>query len=200
MGRKSSDKIRIKNKKKLNEIVSKLKLVFSKHGTSKYTMDAIATEIGISKSTLYQYFSNKDEMVDAVFDAFVNEINLIKEIIHQNKITYKQRYIDFIAAFSKFYSNISISFLKDIIQYHPTIWQEIKNINKTFSEIGNQFYKDGVVAGEFNEIGINAIKNTDQYLISILSNIDFLEQNNLTIQNIFDNYYQLKLNAILKDK
>lgn len=163
-------------------------------------MDAIATEIGISKSTLYQYFSNKDEMVDAVFDAFVNEINLIKEIIHQNKITYKQRYIDFIAAFSKFYSNISISFLKDIIQYHPTIWQEIKNINKTFSEIGNQFYKDGVAAGEFNEIGINAIKNTDQYLISILSNIDFLEQNNLTIQNIFDNYYQLKLNAILKDK
>ena len=139
MGRKSSDKIRIKNKKKLNEIVSKLKLVFSKHETSKYTMDAIATEIGISKSTLYQYFSNKDEMVDAVFDAFVNEINLIKEIIHQNKITYKQRYIDFIAAFSKFYSNISISFLKDIIQYHPTIWQEIKNINKTFSEIGNQF-------------------------------------------------------------
>ena len=163
-------------------------------------MDAIATEIGISKSTLYQYFSNKDEMVDAVFDAFVNEINLIKEIIHQNKITYKQRYIDFIASFSKFYSNISISFLKDIIQYHPTIWQEIKNINKTFSEIGNQFYKDGVVAGEFNEIGINAIKNTDQYLISILSNIDFLEKNNLTLQNIFDNYYQLKLNAILKDK
>ena len=197
MGRKSSDKIRIKNKKKLNEIVSKLKLVFSKHGTSKYTMDAIATEIGISKSTLYQYFSNKDEMVDAVFDAFVN---LIKEKIHHNEITYKQRYIDFIAAFSKFYSNISISFLKDIIQYHPTIWQEIKNINKTFSEIGNQFYKDGVAAGEFNEIGINAIKNTDQYLISILSNIDFLEQNNLTIQNIFDNYYQLKLNAILKDK
>ena len=57
-----------------------------------------------------------------------------------------------------------------------------------------------MAAGEFNEIGINAIKNTDQYLISILSNIDFLEQNNLTIQNIFDNYYQLKLNAILKDK
>lgn len=200
MGRKSSDKIRIKNKKKLDEIVSKLKLVFSKHGTSKYTMDAIATEIGISKSTLYKYFSNKDEMVDAVFVAFVVEVNLIKEKIYQKDSTHKQRYIDFIADMSRFYSVISNVFLKDIIQYYPTIWQEIKNINKTFSEIGNQFYKDGVAAGEFNEIGINAIKNTDQYLISILSNIDFLEQNNLTIQNIFDNYYQLKLNAILKDK
>lgn len=44
-------------------IVKRASELFQKHGIRAVTMDFIATEIGISKRTLYEIFSDKDALL-----------------------------------------------------------------------------------------------------------------------------------------
>lgn len=40
--------------------------LFMRYGIRSITMDEIATQLGVSKKTIYQFFTDKDEMVEAV--------------------------------------------------------------------------------------------------------------------------------------
>ena len=44
------------------------------YGIRSVSMDDIATQLGMSKKTIYQYFSDKDELVDAVLNGEINEM------------------------------------------------------------------------------------------------------------------------------
>ena len=47
-------------------ILAKTAELFMRYGIRSITMDEIATQLGISKKTIYQFFTDKDEMVEAV--------------------------------------------------------------------------------------------------------------------------------------
>lgn len=49
-------------------ILQKAHELFNKFGIRSVTMDEIAAQIGMSKKTIYQSFSNKDDLVDAIID------------------------------------------------------------------------------------------------------------------------------------
>lgn len=57
-------------------ILKKAGDTFLKFGFKSVTMDDIATEMGISKKTIYKYFKNKEELVD-------QSISFIHETIHE---------------------------------------------------------------------------------------------------------------------
>ena len=47
-------------------ILEKARDLFMQYGIRSITMDEIASQLGISKKTIYQFFTDKDEMVEAV--------------------------------------------------------------------------------------------------------------------------------------
>lgn len=51
-----------------DRIRSKAHELFIRYGIRSVSMDDIAAHLGMSKKTLYQYFSDKDELVDAAVD------------------------------------------------------------------------------------------------------------------------------------
>ena len=46
--------------------------LFMRYGIRSVSMDDIAAQLGISKKTIYQFFADKDELVDAVVDDEIN--------------------------------------------------------------------------------------------------------------------------------
>jgi AcrR family transcriptional regulator len=62
----------------LKIILLKVRELYTKYGIKSITMDEVATELGISKKTLYQYVTDKDELVGKFID---NEIELRQEEI-----------------------------------------------------------------------------------------------------------------------
>jgi transcriptional regulator with XRE-family HTH domain len=62
----------------LKNILLKVRELYTKYGIKSITMDEVATELGISKKTLYQYVTDKDELVGKFID---NEIELRQEEI-----------------------------------------------------------------------------------------------------------------------
>ena len=49
-------------------IVKRAEAMFMRYGMKSVTMDDIASELGISKKTLYQHFENKTDLISEVFD------------------------------------------------------------------------------------------------------------------------------------
>jgi AcrR family transcriptional regulator len=54
-----------------SRILEKGTELFFRYGVKTVTMDAIASELGISKKTIYQHFPDKDSMVYEVVKAFI---------------------------------------------------------------------------------------------------------------------------------
>jgi TetR/AcrR family transcriptional regulator, cholesterol catabolism regulator len=57
----------------LTSILSKTRELYMKYGIKSITMDDVSRELGISKKTLYQFVSDKDDLVGKVID---NEIEV----------------------------------------------------------------------------------------------------------------------------
>jgi TetR/AcrR family transcriptional regulator, cholesterol catabolism regulator len=62
----------------LKNILLKARELYMKYGIKSITMDDVARELGISKKTLYQYITDKDDLVGKFID---NEIQLRQEEI-----------------------------------------------------------------------------------------------------------------------
>lgn len=56
------------------KIIDKSAELFFSLGVKTVTMDYIAQEMGISKKTLYEYFSNKDELVMNTLDYIIDKV------------------------------------------------------------------------------------------------------------------------------
>ena len=55
-------------------ILVKAEELFMQYGIRSVSMDDIANNLGMSKKTLYQYYADKDELVDAVVDGHITGI------------------------------------------------------------------------------------------------------------------------------
>src|SRR5512133_2454862 len=56
----------------LKNILSRVSELYLRYGIKSITMDDVARELGISKKTLYQYVTDKDDLVGKIVD---NEIS-----------------------------------------------------------------------------------------------------------------------------
>jgi AcrR family transcriptional regulator len=54
-------------------ILTKAHELFNRFGIRSVSMDDIAGQVGMSKKTLYQYYTDKDELVDAVFTTVMED-------------------------------------------------------------------------------------------------------------------------------
>jgi AcrR family transcriptional regulator len=55
-------------------ILVKSEEMFMQFGIRSVSMDDIANNLGMSKKTLYQYFVDKDELVDAVIEGHISGV------------------------------------------------------------------------------------------------------------------------------
>ena len=109
--------------------------LFRRYGIRSVTMDEIATQLGMSKKTIYQYYADKDQLVDAVA---VDEINYSQECCTKdaassaNAVEEIFRVMEFVEVM---FRNMNPSMLHDLEKYHPLGYRK-------FLEHKNKFLYD----------------------------------------------------------
>ncbi len=98
-----------------NEILQQAQKLFQQYGLKKTTMDEIAESCGKAKSTLYHYFSSKEDVFDAVVD--MEMINLRRHV--KNKVEEKKSMRDKIKVYI-------MEFYKEVYQ-RANLYRLIKN-------------------------------------------------------------------------
>jgi TetR/AcrR family transcriptional regulator, cholesterol catabolism regulator len=104
--------------------------LFNKYGLRSVSMDDIAAQLGMSKKTLYQYYTDKDELVDAVFVTTMDQNQTACRLdrqraenpIHEVFLAYDM--------VQEMFANMNPSVLFELHKYHPGTYkkfQEYKN-------------------------------------------------------------------------
>ncbi len=106
--------------------------LFMQYGIRSVSMDDIANNLGMSKKTLYQYYADKDELVDAVVDGHIKEIqtdcaackDTAKDAVHEIFITMEMIMEEFV--------NMNPMLLYDLEKFHFRSYQRFKEHKDKF--------------------------------------------------------------------
>lgn len=113
-------------------ILIKAEELFMQFGIRSVSMDDIANHLGMSKKTLYQYFADKDELVDGVVEGHIKEIqedclSCKKEAanaIHEIFIMMERIMVEF--------SNMNPMLLYDLEKFHHKAYQRFRDHKDKF--------------------------------------------------------------------
>jgi TetR/AcrR family transcriptional regulator, cholesterol catabolism regulator len=113
-------------------ILKKAEELFMQFGIRSVSMDDIATQVGMSKKTIYHYFVDKDELVDAVIDTNITCMQHdcthcksdAKDAVHEMFITMERVIEQF--------SNMNPMLLYDLEKFHFKSYQRFVDHKNTF--------------------------------------------------------------------
>jgi AcrR family transcriptional regulator len=197
MGRKSALKERNLNPVRREKYILYLLPVFQEHGLRKFTIDELATKTGISKATLYHYFSSKDEMIQHVLQHILVHIGQFEPILKDKKLSFKDRYFKALLNLSENVSGISNNLLSDLKEGYPVQWQLIKQFTEYSTGVLQEFYEAGMEAGEFNRLNTSLLALSDRIFLNALSDPAQLKVLNLTMAEALDEYFKIKCYGLI---
>lgn len=198
MGRNAVLKTRNANPKKRDLYILKLTETFKKHGLKKFSMDSIAAELKVSKATLYHYFSSKDEMVEICLLNVLGQLGNFESITKDNSISFETRFYRILELFSGTFTDISNLFLADLQDEYPLLWKQVQTFIDYVTQILTDFYNDGKKAGIFSDIDTSILVVSDKMFFNAISDVDFLQKNNITLRTAFDEYFRMKCFGFIK--
>ncbi|MGZ8515695.1 MAG: TetR/AcrR family transcriptional regulator [Chitinophagaceae bacterium] len=113
-------------------ILVKSQELFMQFGIRSVSMDDIANKMGMSKKTLYHYYADKDELVDAVIEEHISEIETeclhcrhnAKDAIHEIFLTMEH--------ITEELSNMNPMLLYDLEKFHYRSYQRFKQYKDKF--------------------------------------------------------------------
>ena len=116
-------------------IVAEADKLFCQYGFKSVTMDDIAKHLGMSKKTIYQHFSDKNELVDILINEKISVQNCeMKD--HSTKAANAVEEIFFaIENINEILENMNPKLFYDLQKYHPKAWLVFRNFKeKTLGE------------------------------------------------------------------
>ena len=197
MGRKSLVKTRKIDVQKKNEWAKSLFLFFQRYGIKGNTMDDMAQWLGKSKSTLYEYFKSKNEILELAIFSKIEEVKGYREILENENETFRQRYIDFLRLVTTQNAAVTSLFLADLQAYFPDQWRIIELFLQDLIQSLSEYYKKGIQAGAFKNIHVALLVAEDRHFIfDLMTNARFLEENQLKMHELVEQYLSLKLDGL----
>jgi len=131
-------------------IVEKAREMFMRFGIRSISMDEIASQLGISKKTIYQFFTDKDALVDAVIDI---ELNESEEECYQHKEKSENPVHEIFVATDMVLEMLKVmnpTLLFDLQKYHPSSFKKINDHkNKFLYKIIRENLDKGVAEGYY---------------------------------------------------
>ena len=137
-----------------SRIKQKAHELFMQYGLRSVSMDDIANGMGISKKTIYQYYADKDELVDAVVESEFKKNETLCELDTKKSVNAVEEIFMAMDMMVDLFRNINPSFIFDMQKYHPKAFlkfEQYKN-NSLFNLVRNnilrgineQLYRDDI--------------------------------------------------------
>lgn len=116
------------------------------------SMDAIASRIGISKKTLYNIFSSKDQMIDDCLERINNQFREDLLCMEDNSLPAAKRFEMGVNTLRQYFREMSHSFMRDLMEYYPQKASADHSVGSAYFEekIADNI-KAGQACGEYRQ-------------------------------------------------
>ncbi|MCR9249287.1 MAG: TetR/AcrR family transcriptional regulator [bacterium] len=195
MGRKALEKDRKPLSPKAQIWVRELFPKLQNRSLEKLTLDDIASLINKSKSTIYTYFTTKEEIFDTTVIIILNDLEgaVLKEFPEDRSV--KDLYAEVLIQISTGISGMSIQFVEEIKLYYPTVWQTIRSFIDRLIGSFRKLYERGMETGEFKSYNIELLMAMDyHFVLSIMT--DSQQFKDLSLNDLVTQYLDLRIRAL----
>lgn len=183
-------------------IIGKAEELFLKYGIKSVTMDDIARELAISKKTIYQYFTDKNEIVNRVVHIYLErEKETMAEARRSAEDIIEECFL-LSRCLRENHIRINPVVFWDMKKYYQKAWnlyQEYKN--EIFFESIRQTLEKGIREGYFRE-SINpeilALLRLEQ--IQLIFNEDIFPRHKFNLYEIQEQLYNHFMYGLLTEK
>lgn len=189
-----------KNKVKKRILITARKYFFTQ-GYSKATMDQLATELHMSKKTLYHFFRSKQLLLESVIYDFFQEFHeKINKIIKNKKNRKISLLKQFMSLLQEQVLQLNIWAFEDIRKNNPEAWQIINNleeklINNELRKLLQEGKSEGVVRQDIDlDIIVLMILNT----IKSIAIPEVVSQLSYSTEEVIDMLAKIFINGISK--
>jgi AcrR family transcriptional regulator len=157
------------------EITEAARRVFQKWGLNKSTMEDIAREAGKGKSTLYNYFSSKEEILEVLAMSEMKRIVEISQGASSGSTTAKERL--------RVYISSQLLEIKKTVGLYPFIMGDLKGDRAFIKRLREQIdqYEErailaileaGISSGEYDYLKPEKAKKAATVLVEILRGLE----------------------------
>jgi|WetSurMetagenome_2_1015567.scaffolds.fasta_scaffold301655_2 AcrR family transcriptional regulator len=171
---------------------------FYKEGFNKISMDEIASQLHISKKTIYKYFPSKDILIEALLDCncqyhLENEIR----ILSQNTNVIK-KIVQMIQFHLNELSKWSEKWLSDLQIHKPELWNKYMQFkNDKYYTHFKKIFKQGKKEEFFKDIPLDLILNGIDTIVKGVLHTDFLLNSKLSLRQALDYSIDIFISGIL---
>jgi len=134
------------------KIMSKASDLFMKLGFKSVTMDDIAGEMGISKKTIYKFFSNKEILIEEITAKIHSEIHeIIGQIVAEDFNAIEENY-QIRKMFKEMFQSADTSPVYQLKKHYPLIFEKV--MAKEMNECNTLFKKNiekGIAQGLYRK-------------------------------------------------
>lgn len=113
----------------------------------KFTMDDIATQLGMSKKTLYKLYRSKSDLIIAVVQALLDFALATEEKVMQANVPLSQKISNFLISDMEDFPHPSSLLARDIHNHHPEAFQLLSDFTTKRAERFSKLLEKGIEEG-----------------------------------------------------
>jgi TetR/AcrR family transcriptional regulator, cholesterol catabolism regulator len=160
--------------------------LFKRYGIRSVTMDEIAGQCGVSKKTVYQFFEDKDTLVENIMLDFINKSqqSCEKQQVHSdNAIEEIFLSMDMV---QQMIEGVNPALLNDLRKYHSTAFAKLQQHKDDFMyDFVKKNIERGIVEGLYrSDIKLDIITSFYLHSITLPIEYDILPKSKYTIADL----------------
>lgn len=177
------------------QIIETASQLIGRHGLRRFTLDDLAGQLGISKKTLYKYFTGKDDIVSAFFNE-VLESDRTTTLREMDKAAeWRDRFRAVVFSYHKY--KLPLSVIEEARTLYPGEWEKVEAYRRfkvgLLTDLLNGALREGLLRPTIRpEIVIFMIEKTS----SIIYEHQFLQQHGLTLKQAWEEVYRVLMDGI----
>ncbi|MFL5753687.1 MAG: TetR/AcrR family transcriptional regulator [Bacteroidia bacterium] len=126
--------------------------LFFKYGIKRITMDDIAKHLAVSKKTIYQFFEDKNLIVDSLCDISMKENECSFRKLAESSKDPIHEMIEVAKHMTTVFSRINPVFFYDLQRYYPQAWKRFQGFkNGLVHEMLEKNLKEGISLGYYRK-------------------------------------------------
>ncbi|MDF2437613.1 MAG: hypothetical protein K0Q95_1989 [Bacteroidota bacterium] len=137
--------------------------LFFRYGIKSVTMDDIAKHLAISKKTIYQFFEDKNEMVETLMSSSLKKDECEFKQIQDESENVIVEVFNMMKHMSNMFSKINPNIFYDLQKYHPNAWKQFKKFKeecmaKMVEDSIDRGIREGLVRSDINAKVLSRIR------------------------------------------
>ncbi len=185
-----------------DRIITEAFELFLKYGVRSVTMDQISGRLGISKRTLYEIFSDKNELIREGLEYFSNiKRKEAKELAEKSDNVIETIY-QLARKGEEMKQQINPLFFEDIRKYHPDVHALLSRESRYRDySLSHRLLKKGVEGGIFKQgLDTELVNNFFHEVMNIVMNEEVFPKDRYSHEDIFRNIIMPYLVGVSTEK